>query len=193
MGQETVGGVGQSVEVQQAREPQVGRHHHGGRDRRVPHLGGPQPDAPERESEQRPDDREPEQGAPGRPRGPADGGEERQGPAHHARSRGRTRPATTSSTSSATAATMRLSAPRSSRNWRPISLLGCTPSPTSSLTTTVSPGRAAMSAQSRTPSAANEATPASQTPSESTSAVPGSGPSTAPRSSPGPTSTVDQL
>ncbi len=130
----------------------VHRHHQARR-----HPGGPGPTrqpprAAHGEPDRRPHDGEPVEGAWRRHRGGAEGRQEGQGAAHQppsGPSRRRVRPATTSRTSSAQAATAWLSDPRASRKRRPSPVAGWTDSPTSSDTTTVSPVRSCNAAAQR--------------------------------------------
>ena len=62
VGQQTVGAVDQSVEVQQAGERQIGGDHHGGRDRRRPGPAGQPPGAAEQQAHGRADHGKPGQG-----------------------------------------------------------------------------------------------------------------------------------
>ena len=61
-GEQSVGGVGQAVEVEHAGEGEIGGHDHRRADQGRPHVVGPPPQAAEDEADQRADDGEPGHG-----------------------------------------------------------------------------------------------------------------------------------
>ena len=188
--QQPVGGVGQPVEMQIARQRDVGRRARrpaaaaGGHARPANHHTPPTASpmtAPTTGNQSS----VPEDGTAA----PAERGEEGDGPAHQrASGRSRRRRAARHDEHAPRrprAATAWLSVPSASRNRRPSSVEGCTERPTSSETTTVSPvalGQRRAQRARRRPSMPGAAP--TQGPSESTRTEPATPRSTAGRSAP---------
>ncbi len=173
VGQQPVGAVGQSVEMQHPGQAQIGHHHDEGGDRQRPDLGRGPPQATAAEPEQRARRRETSARPAGWARGRRGKGSERPGPpARQGSSSRREGPAGHDQEHLVGHGRhLLVERPRASRKCRPDGpTTGWTPSPTSSETTTVSPVR---STRARTTSAARSTTvpaapwPATQGPSES--------------------------
>jgi hypothetical protein len=79
VGEEAVGAVEQAVEMEGAGQGEVGGHNQRRRGQGAERVLGCPPDRAERQSQQRPDEREPHQGRPGRDGGTAQGRQEAQG------------------------------------------------------------------------------------------------------------------